>query len=84
MIHETLLWSKTALLLAFSFKMNKTICNKRVKRLSLVFAKSVTCDQAFFFLVKFEWKRKREHVIAGYKIRNNVIRPPPQPSLVYE
>lgn len=67
--------------------MNKTICNKRVKRLSLMFAKSVTCVQALFFFgdgVNFGWKRKKERVIAGYKIRNNVIRPPFQPSLVYE
>lgn len=71
--------------------MNKTICNKRVKRLSLMFAKSAKVRnlrsiKRYFWggSVSFGWKRKKERVIAGYKIRNNVIRPPFQPSLVYE
>ena len=64
--------------------MNKTICNKRVKRLSLMFAKSVTVVQALFFSGKREFRLETEERTRVCNLRSRVIRPPFQPSLVYE
>ena len=66
--------------------MNKTICNKSQTPVFNVCKVRNLRSSVIFFRgsVNFGWKRKKERVIAGYKIRSNVIRPPFQPSLVYE
>jgi len=50
--------------------MNKTICNKRAKRLSLMFAKSVTCVQALFFSGKREFRLETEEGTPDRRFEN--------------